>query len=601
MQTSPPATRPNRRDLAIALAIFLVALLLRSGFVAETLEIPVYRSPTPGMDIDLHWQGARLLNQDATTDSPYFELMQISAPLHVHWLAFLQKILGDESLLPHRLVNAFIGSLNAVLAFLVLRILIGRRLVCAIVALVWAGLPSLIYFDTTLHKSVLALCVYWMLMALVLRPHRAPRTPELFLEGAGVGLLTSLLFLSQMNTFLYLLAIVPFLLMNTELRAPQRLTQILGAVLVFAAIVVPFQNRTSIANQAYPWYLPLSGIHLRLGFHEGATGGYSPYKEIDSFPYGHTFQARLYVETQLGRSVTPWEADRFLRDEALIFVTSHPSEAMRIALAKVGIFFNNFETKGVEYLDQIETDSRILAHDPLGFGILVVFAGVGIVQLVLQRKFRLLYLLVALVGASLAANVLTFVTWRYRLHALVPLTLLAGLGVQHFIDGTVRLFGDKASASLATVAGILLPIVFCGWLTYRDVLVDERAGYLEQARFNADLSVASLDWKARLAEIDPDDQDRDAQLDRAMLHRRLHQYTEAFELLQTAGACDHPIERLEPCRAYVLLLIWLGNYDEAARAMGDITDPTTYLGIVRRLRGLEGYAYRMFVEPRIGG
>ena len=96
--------------------IFLLAFVIRLLFILETMDIPAFRTPNPGMDIDLHWQAARLIVQGATTSEPYFELMMCSTPLHQYWLAFWQVILGD-SLIPHRLLNALIASLSAVLMF----------------------------------------------------------------------------------------------------------------------------------------------------------------------------------------------------------------------------------------------------------------------------------------------------------------------------------------------------------------------------------------------------------------------------------------------------------------------------------------------------
>ena len=181
----PARASKLRSRAAWATLIFAAALGLRVGFILETQDRPGFRTPMPGMDTHVHWQAARALRGGATTDEPVFELMLPSAPLYVHWLAFWQRLLGDASITPHRVQHALLGSLNAVLVYLLVGSLLGpgargREPIAVVVATIWAGLPSLIFFDTSLHKSALGLFLVLVLLLTLLRsrPRRAAEAPN---------------------------------------------------------------------------------------------------------------------------------------------------------------------------------------------------------------------------------------------------------------------------------------------------------------------------------------------------------------------------------------------------------------------------------------
>ena len=99
----------GRKKLILSAVILLFTFAVRLLFILETKDLPAFRTPNPGMDIDLHWQAAGLILNGATTDEPYFELMMPSTPFYPYWLAFWRLVLGN-SLLIHRIINAFLAS-----------------------------------------------------------------------------------------------------------------------------------------------------------------------------------------------------------------------------------------------------------------------------------------------------------------------------------------------------------------------------------------------------------------------------------------------------------------------------------------------------------
>jgi len=579
---SKTGTPPLARRAVWASIIFVLALTLRLGFVWETLDRPTFRTPTPGLDIHVHWRAAKALNDGASTDSPHFELMLPSAPLLVQWLAFWHGVLGDESVTPHRILNAALGALNAVLVYLILCTLLGGSSPVAVgAALVWVGLPSLIFFDTALHKSVLSIFMLLILLLVISRSTRPTSRIALACEGGGLGLLLGLLFLCQLNTFLFILAVVPVLIFDREVAGWRKAWRVLPVVLVFAAI-----------------------FSMRIGNQASSTGGYRPYKQIARYPFGHVFQARLYAETVLGRRQSPWEADRLLTDEAVRFVQENPLQSLDIATRKILRFFNNFEQKGVDSLYQIKTYSKILAVNPLGLGILVSFSGLGVIRLILEHRYRLLYLLSALLSSVLISNLMTFMTWRYRLLALVPLVLLAGLGASLLCEVVETVARERSIRPRSTlVAAMLAALLACGWLTYRPEFEEVEANQVEVASRNETASLRAEARSAKLRQLESRVSSRRVELAKARLLFELHQFTQALDLYAKLAPCRSPAGEHMGCGSYSRLLIWLGDYERVIEILSTLRsrDAKGYDSAVAELTKLEGEVFRLFIRPRVEG
>ena len=597
----------SRRWLA-ATCVFAFALALRLTFIAETFDLPAFRTPAPGLDEHVHFEAAKALNAGADTDAPWFELMLPSAPLLVHWLALWQGVLGDESVLPHRVVNAFLGSGNAVLVYLLLGALLPvrrdsstPRWIALLAALVWAGLPSLIFFDTALHKPVLALFLLLLLLLLLTRRSRPRPVLALVFEGAASGLLLGLLFLLQLNSFLFVFAVIPFLFFDSATVGWKKASGVLALGLVLAALILPFLLRDRFGDAPYPWYLPQKGIHFRVGHQLGATGGYRSYRDISDQPYGHVFQSRLYAELDRDERQSFAQADQLLTREAILYAQRHPQRALSIWGEKFLRFFNDFEQKGVTSLYQLRVHSRVLRADPLGMGLLVMFAGAGVIALLVQRRYRLLYLLLALLSSVLLSNLLTFTTWRYRLLAVAPLVVLGGLGARFVLDVALAVWRERRVQSRPLVAALVLSLVLCGWLAYRPEYHWIEIKQVGVARRNEALSVRAEEVSAKLAALAG--RQAAVHLRRGDLLFNLHRFTRAYALYTQVGACDPRRSAESSCARYVRLLIWLGHYERTAVLLRELRGkaPVVYDAVIGRLTRLEGEVYAEFIRPEVEG
>lgn len=588
--------------LKVLLLVFLLTLAIRLLFIIETCEIPSIRTPTPGLDIDVHWQAARLLRQGASMDEPCFELMIPSTPFHQYWLAMWQMIFG-ESLLVHRAFNALLASLSASLIFLLVLKLVPSRLIAFICAVLWAGLPSLIYFDSTLHKSVLEILVLTTLLYLILIPSGPRSAKYFFLKGLFAGLLLSILLLLQGNTFLYCIVIFSYMAADNRILKKQRVQMLAVTVPIFFITLLSFQFRNTIWHNKYPWFIPKKGIHFNIGFHKDAHGAYRQLPGIDPWPYAHVFQAKLYAETQTKKVMTPDEVDQYFLAQGLHFIKSNPGQAIRLVLTKFRLFFNNYEVKGIDDLYYLKQQTAVLGYNPLGLGILVMLAGLGIIRLASLKEYRLLFLLAGLLTCMLVANILGFVTWRYRLHNVVPLILLAAYGLQHLKDQSSKLKmlqKPLVHRLFKFCLVVILPLLVCGLVAYQPVLEKNRQGFFNKASQNDHLSQRAEKLIKQLKSFEePSILAPDHKIHKAMILSRLHRHSESFRLLKEIHA-EHNYQ-LNATYKYLVYLLWLGEYDHARQLMQDVAmrNPILALQVETALKGVEKEAYRIFVKPLV--
>lgn len=302
--------------------------------------------------------------------------------------------------------------------------------------------------------------------------------------------------------------------------------------------------------------------------------------------------------------MTPKEADRFFMDEGLAFIVNNPRETIKLAFRKVLLFFNNYEIKGIDDLYYLRTQSTILALNPLGLGVLVLFAGLGIMRLIALKEQRILFLFGGLLAVMMASNVLGFVSWRYRLHNTVPLLIFAAYGFQSFKIRTLELVrsGRPFRHRLARYAySILLPLSICGWVAYRPVLENHKKGFLKRASINDKLSRNAEKLQERLARLETGTARNPRLLiEKALLLNKLHRHSESYRILKSlheGGTYDQP----DATYKYLVYLLWLGKYDRAIDLLREVKSkrPKFIRRIERSLKGAEKGAYRVFIEPKI--
>ncbi len=142
----------------VAVAIYVLAVAVRLGFLQEAQHNPLYQCPT--IDERFHDTTARAIANGTAPATPYFR-----APAHLYFLAAIYKLIGPDSLRA-RYIQVFVAALAPVLLFLIGGRLFGPA-VGVLSGLLGAVFWTLVFFSTELLDVSLA-CVLYLLLAYVL-------------------------------------------------------------------------------------------------------------------------------------------------------------------------------------------------------------------------------------------------------------------------------------------------------------------------------------------------------------------------------------------------------------------------------------------------
>ncbi|MDP7038493.1 MAG: glycosyltransferase family 39 protein, partial [Myxococcota bacterium] len=531
--------------------IFLCAFALRALFIFETYEHIDFRTPTPGMDIDLHWEAAGCILEG--TD-PCFALMLPSAPFFSYYLAISRSLLGDN-LVWHRLLMALFGSLTILLLALVTMRLTKSLIASCVVGILCATLPSLLYFNTMLHKVSLNLFFLCLALSLLLSIVEDGKEEKRGRYQWLTGLCLFLAAINQQSALLWFIPAIAFIHLTGRNHSHIRTTRAsLWFFFTLALALLFFLPMNSTKGHQHFW--PQSGIHIRIGFNPNATGFYNPLPDIPNHPLGHVFVARIQAQKELGSTLTPAEANRYHLGVAFNYIQQNPYEALKQVSRKALLFFNNAEIKGVEYLKYIQSQIWLLKLPSPGFGSIFILALLGILGLIRKKKWRSLLLLGGTLFMVMVANLLTFVTWRYRLPAIIPLAVCSGIGLDFIWVEIVR---KRHRQSLY----LSLAIVLLGCVTtFLPILSQEtKDKFLRLATGNSQRRLTKENFQNEIALLNSKPKLLlDEEVERIFYYISIKHHSKAFrelELLGDRASASSKAKHLY--QTYQLYQLWLGQ------------------------------------------
>lgn len=562
------------------LAVLIVAgmgLIMRNAYLITTTGNPVLETPVPGLDIDLHWQTADELLAEASEREPRFALISPSAPLFPSYLALAKTVFGD-SMLSQRALMSVWGMLTILLLMgTVYRLEDGRLGATAVITGALAAFyPALIYFDTQLLKASLELTLLSCWLFVWAKSPRLEDGRAYFVWCLAQSVLVAALLMSQLNAFLY--GVILILLLGCERKRawPQKLSGMGVVVVVMLLAVGLFSTRDHFSSAPHPIYAPVFGIHIHVGFHEQATGYYYGVKGIPGFPFGHTFITRVVAETRQKRPLTFAESDRYWREQAWNFIKENPERAWELVRTKLWYALQSFEVKGNDFFESLLTQSALLRATPLRIGWLLVLAPFGVVWFIRKRRPRTLLLLLGLIISVLLSVSLTFVTWRYRLHMLLPLFILAGTGAAELV-GLGRLAWARSWRPLRWAWLPLLVSMALASVSFAPVPDGVRSYMQGRDRINNSLRERAVFWQGKLAEAE--------QAPERMVYLwKLHRHSQAFLVAQ--ALVEDPERANATSRMYyVRYLAWLGWHENVRELLLRLRreDPQAYDELLRAL------------------
>lgn len=558
--------------------LFLGALALRLSLIIQTNNLPLFHTFIPFLDESLHWQAGRVLRlvfagQGFGLGSP-MELQLPSSAVFPLLIAVTQSAVG-ENILAHRVFMAILGSLTVSMVFLCAESLFRKRLASFFAGALFALLPSITYFNTSLEKVSAELFLCSLALLLLIRSRDTKNLQYLCWQALAFGLLVSLLILDQFGFFLLPLIFALSILFDARRIRAGKIFQLIGVLLIPFFVVGAFHYRHILYPAANEFFLPQGGIHTRIGFNPDADGAYSSLEGIIGNPLGHVYFSRMVKEVSLGRELSATESDKLYFQDSFQFIYGHKAEALKLIGKKFAIFFNNYEPKGNTYLPDLKERCALLKSLPVNFGIVFVLAVVGIYSLFRKQCYWEVFLLLGVIVAVLLWNLATFVTWRYRIGEIIPLVLLAGAGVA----GILETLQGPSRGKYRQLAVMLLLAGITAWFTYRPTSLDEEAEMEKaQVNFNEALSAAQaeekIDHAANLSSLNVNDN-----LERARLLVKLNRFSEAILLF--SGLAKAEVNCLDCQKEFVFFLVLQGRYQEAREYLNQLEAiaPITFLSL----------------------
>ena len=363
------------------------------------------------------------------------------SPLYIYFLAAVLFL--TDSFTAVRIVQVILGSASVACIWLTAREWFGTR--AAWVAAVLAGLTGLFTFYEVLLLQAALDGFLTSAALLVLTRGLTSRHSWMF---ALAGLVFGIATLNRPNMLLASAAIAVALLLSRRWRAALLLATGLAAGLA------PVVARNAIVSDQWSLVSSHGGLNFYIGNGEGATGFYRPVPGITPNIAGQQRDARRVASEALGRPVDDAAASEYFFTRAWRWIQSHPGEALMLYVRKLGWVFHAQHIALPHsfpfYADEASPLLRVLFIGPW---LLIPLGVIGLVAAApaTNRSSYLIWL--TFVPAYAGAVAVFFVSERYRLPLLVPLSIGAGAAIDWLVRAAVhRRLGALSIAATCTLA-----------------------------------------------------------------------------------------------------------------------------------------------------
>ncbi len=393
------------RSRWLLIGVFLLAFGLRAGYVLtlpDTLRFADARK-------------YRLIARSLRAGRGFAESGRRHASRAPGYPLFLALVPGgaEGSLLPVRLVQGLIGAAACILLWA-----LARRLFDARVGLVAAAMAAVYPFHIFLAGCALSEVIFMFLLiatALALdhvgtrpeRPGENSSARRRFLWAGAAGLLVGLATLTRSSLLLLPLFLLPFWL----IAIPRR------GVLARWALVI-----CGMALAVSPW---VWRNHRLFGRFIPTTlqVGESLYEANNPNADGGPMIDRIDWEAATGhRELDEYEWDRFFRGEALRYMRAHPWRTARLALVKLGRFWNPLPNHPPLRKRPLVVVAGLVSYVPL-----LLLGGWGLYCL--RRRWRRVLVLLAPILYYSLLHMVFVGSVRYRTPVMPLLMIPAAFGL----------------------------------------------------------------------------------------------------------------------------------------------------------------------------
>lgn len=388
------------------IGIVLAGLAIRLLVLRDLAGHACFPLPELVPDVALYHRLARILaagNGTLPADAGH------SSTLWAHLLG-IAYALGGDGPWTARFVNVGVG-LGTILLVYALAARLQRSRAAGLVAAAGAAVfGPFVFFDTSRLKVSLGLFLAALALLVVAQERDRPHAGRQLGLGALLGLAL------DVNAFLapvVLLALVAL----PRTRGLAALARIGAGLLVVLGLLGLVSQRSPAARLAH------AAVHLYVGNHAGAWGGYAEVEGLRPTPAGHVRDARRLAEENAGRPLEASGVAAYWAGRLGDFAWRHPDELAALLGKKALLVLSAYELPNNENYQYWQRAVPLLGWLP-GFGLLLPL-GLGGAVLIARRGEPSVVLVAA--GAAYAAGlVLVFVTWRYRAPLALVLWPLAG-------------------------------------------------------------------------------------------------------------------------------------------------------------------------------
>lgn len=415
-------TNSSKRKL-LFLLITAVAIAVRAIYLHDIIDTVEFKVPL----LDAAWydtHALEVLKGDLLASQSAFRV-----PLYIYFLAGCYKTFGHQYL-PPVLVQVILGSLVCGIVFLV-----GDR-----VFGFWAGVVAglgvalhrvAVFSDLQLLPTTIFIFGIVVATYLVIRGLETDKARSWILAGVCIGIS----FLTRPDVVFFTIGICLILLFKFGVRRGFRRIIFVLSPLVVAMLLLSLRNQ--IVTGEFYLFSSQGSLNLYVGnaiFADGKTPLHPPtYAKFD-LTMDHREDSMLAAAKQhamedLGRPLTDSELSRYLLRRTIEDIRQNPKRWVILMLKKVYYFLNSYERSDMKPMWRISRNlSWTMKNLLLPFTSAMVPASLGF-ALVLVRKHGMGLVIWAGFVAFALNTILFFVSWRYRLPAVIYIWMLAGYGL----------------------------------------------------------------------------------------------------------------------------------------------------------------------------
>ncbi len=445
----------KEREKIWVLAIFVFAFVLRLVYLLQIKNNPHFFSPT--MDPLYHDVWAQNIAGGNWVGGKVF----FRAPFYAYFLAVVYKIFGHNYIIP-RLIQHVIGSFSCVLVYFLAKKLFNRK-VAIVSGLIAASYGMLLYFEGELLLDSFLVFFDLLLILFLLKATESPKFYRWFFCGIILGF--SAITRPNILFFIPFVWLWIFLIFKQKMPFKKILTYSASFLLGSILIISPVTLRNLIAGEDLVLIASQGGINFYIGNNKNSDG-------ISAIFYKEDWQYRDFqqmAEKETGESLKPSEISNFYYRKGIGFVSKNPSQALKLYVKKLYLFWNRFEISNNQDIYFFQRYSPLIRTLPLGFWLIGPLGLVGMILsmlvgngLVKNRSARLkdlrkkASLPILFVFSYMVTVVMFFVTARFRLPVIPILIIFSGFALVWFVDRAFKKDFSSFKLFFLTLAPFLI-------------------------------------------------------------------------------------------------------------------------------------------------